>query len=153
MAARIRFVEDLFPLVICLGPDVWTDESVSELAAGSERLFARGERYALITCSPEKSEMGARARKLVTDWSNKPHVREKSRALCVASSTVVRNPLQRGALTAIFWLWKPAAPHEAVATSEAAFDWCVERLDAAGIALPRSREVVRRLALEHMSRA
>ena len=123
------------------------------ICGGSERLFARGERYALIVCSPIKSEMGAKERKLITDWSNKPHVREKSRALCVASSTVVRNPLHRGALTAILWLWKPAAPHEASPTPEAAVDWCLERLEAASMPLPRSREVLRRLAIEQLGKA
>ena len=152
MAARIRFIEDFFPLVLCLGPDVWDEEAVADLTAGSERLFARGERYALITCSPETSEMGARARKLITDWSNKPLVREKSRALCIGSSTVVRNALHRGALTAIFWLWKPPSPHEAVSTPEAAVDWCLDRLVAADMSLPRSREALRKLALEHLSR-
>jgi hypothetical protein len=153
MAAHVRFIEDHFPLVLCLGADVWDDQAVSDLAAGSERLFARGERYTLIVCSPIKSEMGARARKLITDWSNKPHVREKSRALCVGSATVVRNPLHRGALTAILWLWKPPAPHEPVATPEAAVDWCLERMQAEGVSLPRSREVLRRLAIEQLGKA
>lgn len=152
MPARIRFIEDLLPLVLCLGPDVWTEEAVNDLVAGSERLFARGERYALITCSPEKSEMGAHARKLITDWTNKPQVREKSRLLCIGSSTVVRSALQRGALTAIFWLWKPPSPHEAASTPEAAVDWCLDRLAAADVSLPRSREVLRKLALERLSR-
>ena len=152
MPDRIRFVDDLFPLVLCLGPDVWNEEAVNDLAAGSERLFARGERYALITCSAEKSEMGARTRKLITDWTNTPQVREKSRLLCIGSSTVVRSALHRGALTAIFWLWKPPSPHEAASTPEQAVDWCLDRLVAANMSLPRSREVLRKLALEHLSR-
>lgn len=152
MPARVLFVDDFFPLVLCLGPDVWNDEAVNDLAAGSERLFARGERYALITCSPDKSEMGARERKLITDWSNKPHVREKSRQFCIGSSTVVRSALHRGALTAIFWLWKPPSPHEAASTPEAAVDWCLDRLVSAEIPLPRSRDALRRLAIERLGK-
>jgi hypothetical protein len=151
MAARVRFIEDHFPLVLCIGPDLWDDEAVKEMAAGSERLFARGERYALVVCSPARSEVGARARKQLADWSGMPHVRERTRALCAGSATVARSALQRGALTAILWLWTPAAPHEAVATPEAAVDWCLERLDAVGVPLPRSRETIRKLAIAQLS--
>lgn len=141
---RVRFVEDCFPLLLCIGPRHFDDAAMAEMAAGYERYFVRGERYSLISCSPRDSVTGARERKLISDWASTPRVREKSRELCVGSATVVRNPLARGALTAILWVWKPSSPHEAVSTPEEGIDYCLGRIQNAGLSLPRSAANVRR---------
>ena len=148
---RIRFIEDGFPLVLSLGPRVWRDDTIDEMAAGYERYFARGERYALISASPRDSVFGAKHRKQVADWSNSSRVRQKSAELCVGSATLARDALSRGALTAVLWLFKPASPHEVVATPEEGVDWCIAKLRAAGVALPRSAAGLRAAALTHLA--
>ncbi len=45
---RLRFIDDGFPLVLSIAPRVWQDSTIEEMAAGYERYFTRGERYALI---------------------------------------------------------------------------------------------------------
>ena len=144
--SRVQFNDSLWPLLITMGPDIWTEQNVTEMADGFERYFARGERYALITASPRDSVMAARERKRVTDWSNTARVRDRSGELCVGSATIVRSALARGALTAIMWIWKPASPHLAVADTNEAMDYALAQLAAAGIALELSPKVMRREA-------
>jgi hypothetical protein len=147
----IRFIDDCFPLVLSMGPRVWQDTTIDDMAAGYERFFARGERYALISAAPRGSVFGAKHRKQVADWSNSPRVRQKSGELCIGSATLARDALSRGALTAVLWLFKPPSPHQVVATPEEGVDWCIAKLQAAGIALPRSAAGLRSAALAHFA--
>lgn len=150
MGSDVRFVEDLFPLLISVGPtDGFDAHQVERMAAYYTRLFKRGKRYAVISCSPKgASATNARGRKLIVDWAQSKEVREMSAKLCVGSATLVPNALARGALTAILWVWTPAAPHLACATVEQALDWCLGRLRASHVALPEEPDEMRRRALE-----
>lgn len=145
---RGQFIDTLWPLVISIGPATWSERDVKDLADGFERYFERGERYALISGSPHDSVIAARERKLITDWSNSARVRERSRELCVGSATIVRSALSRGALTAMLWIWKPAAPHLAAANADEALDFTLARLEEAGLPLAASPSIVRREALK-----
>lgn len=139
----MRFVLDALPLVVTVGATTYADTEFDEMCAGFDALFARGERYALITYTPDGGEMpSARARKRIADWADSPRIRSQSKKLCVASATVVQSALARGALTAIMWVWKPAAPHRAVAHAAEGIDWCLERLAAESIPMPLTREAV-----------
>jgi hypothetical protein len=149
-APRVLFVDDYFPLLLCIGPKHFDEAAVAEMAAGYERYFVRGDRYSLITCSPRDAVTDARGRKMIVDWANSPRVRQKSRELCVGSSTVVPNALARGALTALLWLWKPSSPHHVVASSEEGIDWCLARIAEARLVLPGSSADVRRDALRRV---
>jgi len=144
--SRVQFHDNLWPLLITMGPATWTERNVAEMAEGFERYFLRGERYALISASPRDSVMAARERKLVTDWTNTARVRDRSRELCVGSATIVRSALARGALTAMMWIWKPASPHLAVANTEEALDFTLAQLAAASISLELSPNLMRREA-------
>jgi len=148
---RIRFIDDCFPLIISIGPRIWQDSTIDDMAAGYERYFARGERYTLVSASPQGYVFGAKHRKQVADWSNSARVRQKSGELCLGSATLARDALSRGALTAILWLFKPASPHQAVATPEEGVDWCIAKLQDAGVALPRSAAGLRSSALAHLA--
>ena len=146
----MRFVLDMFPLVVTVGASKQTDGELDEMVAGYDQLFERGERYALITYSPEGAEMpSARARKRIADWAESPSVRAFSKKLCVGSATVVQSQLARGALTAIMWLWKPVAPHKIVATPLDAIDFCLERIAVSDVPMPFTRdEVITKLGMK-----
>jgi hypothetical protein len=148
----MQFIDEGFPLIRTIAPRVWQDTTIDEMAAGYERYFARAERYTLLSASPRGSVFGAKHRKQVADWSNSPRVRQKSGELCIGSATLARDALSRGALTAVLWLFKPASPHEVVATPEEGVDWCIAKLQAAGMALPRSAAGLRSAALAHLAR-
>ncbi len=137
----MRFIDSTFPLIIAVSSPIQDEASVRLMIAGCERYFARGERYALLTCSPPGGQTpDAKVRKMITDWANEPRTRAASARCCVGSATVVEEALHRGALTALLWLWKPAAPHKAVASREEGLDWCLEKLASANIPISRSRE-------------
>jgi len=139
----VKFVLDAFPLVVTVGAMAYSDSEYADMVAGYDKLFQRGERYAIVTFTPAGAELpGARDRKRITDWASSPYVHEKSKKLCVASATVVQNALMRGALTAIMWLWKPPAPHRAVGTAQEAVHWCLGQLAAANVAMPVARSDV-----------
>ncbi len=139
----MKFVLDVFPLVVAVGGLEYSDQEFKEMIAGYDALFARGERYALITYTPDGGALpSARDRKRIADWAESPRVRDLSKKLCVGSATVVQNALMRGALTAITWLWKPSAPHKAVSTPHEGVDWCLEQLEGAGIRMHHTRSDV-----------
>lgn len=142
----LRFIEDDLPLLIIVSPMGGYDEAaIREMNARCEGLWTRGARYALISSTPKgASTTGARGRKLIAEWANRPRVRQMSKQHCVASATIVENAVARGALTAILWLWTPPAPHKAVAAPGEAIDWCMEHIERAGLALPRPAPELRR---------
>ncbi len=139
----MKFVLDVFPLVVAVGGLEYSEQELKEMMAGYDALFARGDRYALITYTPDGGQLpGARERKRIAEWAESPRVRDFSKKLCVGSATVVQNALMRGALTAITWLWKPAAPHKAVSTPNEGIEWCLDQLEGAGIRMPHARDQV-----------
>jgi hypothetical protein len=129
-----EFIETFFPLILHVGPQRYDDEQLQAMWDGWARYFERGQRYALVSLTRRDAESPpARVRKAMADWASSPAVREKSKALCVASATVVSSAMARGALTALMWLWKPAMPHSAVGTVAEALAFCLPRLEAAGL--------------------
>jgi hypothetical protein len=148
VTADVCFIEDLFPLVISIGPLGGFDErQVRLMDEYYESLWKRGERYAIVSHSPKAADAtGARGRRLIVDWANSPRVKAMSRKYCVGSTTVVPNAVARGALTAILWLWSPSSPHQACSTPEEAIDWSVARLVEAGISMPHDAATMSRLA-------
>ena len=152
-AGSVQFIDDYFPLVVCVSPTRYDDVELRRLFDGYRRYFERGERYALITHPPKNAEAAsARARKVIVDWANSPDVRRQSGALCVGSATLVPNALARGAMTAMLWLWKPASPHHLAATTDECVDWALQKLVDAGIALPQPRERLREAVLSRLSK-
>lgn len=136
----MKFVLDVFPLVVSVGARTQTEAEFDEMVAGFDRLFERGDRYALINHTPDGAEVpNARARKRIADWADSPRVRSFSKKLCVGSATIVQSQLARGALTAIMWLWKPVAPHKIVTNPVDAVDWCLDRLTAENVPMTFTR--------------
>jgi len=143
-ANEVRFIEDFFPLLVCVAPHRWDDAWVSSMMEGYEGYFRRGERYALITHTPRGGGLaGAKERRRIADWANSPRVRKLSVELCVGSCTVVRDPFTRAAITAVLWFWKPASPHRTATAPAEAVDWCFERMRERAVAVTTSEQDVR----------
>lgn len=143
-----EFVDDFLPLALCVNPSTWDDAELDRMFRLYERLFKLGTRYALVTCDRSNGQpVSARARKAIAEWANTPAVREKSAKLCVGSSTIVSNPVARGAMTAVLWLWKPPSPYHLAGSREEAVDWCLSRLEDERIALPMPRQRLREAVL------
>lgn len=150
---EFQFIYDAWPLVVLVGPRVCTAETVPRMEEAFELLFARRERYSLITATPKGSaSMGARERRAIAEWANRPRIRATTGELCVCSSTIAKDALTRGALTAIFWLWKPTSPHHVASGHEEAVEWCLGQLMTEDLRLPLGVEETRKQALALLRR-
>jgi hypothetical protein len=147
----VLFIDDAFPLLVTLNARRFDEAEARSMAEGYQRYFTRGQRYAVLSVSPRGAEpAGAKARKAVADWIGGKDVRRYSRLLCVGAATVYENPLARGELTALLWLWTPPMPLRPCATVEEGLDYCFGRLLAAGVALPRPEDDLRRETLDRL---
>ena len=140
---------DTFPLLLQVGPHRYDAAEVASMAEQFEPYFQRGLRYAsLYVQPPDAVNPGAHERKLITEWSDSPRVREFTRTLCVGTAVVLPNPIFRGALTAMMWLWKPVVHIEAVESVSEGIDYCLKCLEKADIPLPRAAGALRLEATE-----
>ncbi len=99
-----------------------------------ERVFERRAKFACIIDLSEASVLpGARERRRVADWLERIAARQKLYNL--GSAHVIRSVAVRGALTAVHWMFRPPTPQAYFAEPHEAFDWCVERLRAEGVAI------------------
>lgn len=125
-------------------PGTWTAEVLDTTFQLYEKLFARGERYVLITDTlGHEGNVFAKERRAMADWANQPRVRAASSRLCVGTATVVTSPAQRALLTGLLWFWSPSSPLHVVGTSDEAIDWALAKAAEAGLVLSTSPEGVR----------
>ena len=133
-----RVVTSTFPVVLILCPPQWGEGWVEDLDRQVGELFARKERYALIIDALHVAGVpSAKDRKHLTDWLTRPELLARQRRWNVGSSTILSSPLARGALQAVYWVWTPPAPQHAARDLDDAWRWCLEKLRAERIALPR----------------
>lgn len=143
---HMRFVDDAFPLLVCIGPPLWDDAAVTAMTEGFEQYFARGVRYAVINHTPRGGGIaGSKERRRIADWANSARVRSISAELCVGSSIVLRDPFARAALAAIQWFWKPTFPYCTTTSPRTAIDWCLGQIHLSALPMPRNDDEVRRL--------
>lgn len=147
-------IESWAPLLICIRQGHRDPDEVAQLAAGFQHHFARRQRYAVLNVSAlTATASSARDRLRIAEWANREEVRRASRELCVGSATVVARAWERQTLTALQWLWTPAAPHQPVTTVRLGLAYCITALTAAQVPLPVSpdtfsRSIERALAQE-----
>jgi hypothetical protein len=133
----MRFVDQWFPLILCIREGVTEPDEVEQLAEGFEGYFRRGTQYAVLNLSSLTAQPpSARERLRLAEWANQERVRQMSRTLCVGTATVVARAWERNALVAIQWLWTPAAPHHAVSSVAEGLSYCISALVARGVHLP-----------------
>jgi hypothetical protein len=140
-----------WPVVVIVGPAHWEAGWVQDLDKQMGALFARRERFAIITDTrPITSVPGAAERKPLTEWLRRPeHLRNQAR-WNVGSATLMTSAVMRGALQAIYWVWTPASPQMAAKDLDEAWNWCVELLQKEQIAFPQPPSDLRELALREM---
>lgn len=131
-------IGDYFPVLLCVSPRHYSEETVRHMAEAFEAYFVRGERYVVIAVTPTNAEPpDAKQRKQVTDWINSPRVTSKSGRLCLGSANIVPNALLRGLHTALLWAWTPPFPVKPVSGARQAVDYAFERLEAGAVPVPK----------------
>lgn len=140
----MQWIETWFPLVIAVRQGQFDDVELRQLDQGFERLYKRRTPFALLSVAERQAPpMDVRARQRFAQWANQPRIRRSWKELCAGSVTVVAGEADRHSLTALLWLWTPAAPHDSVGTIAAGVDGCISRLLARKVALPTSSHVLR----------
>jgi hypothetical protein len=140
---RIALQLELFPLVLVdMGGPERTLDDVRAMFEGfravRQRCVAERIRWVLVASSKEMPT--AVERKILVDESNKLTPAEHK--LCVACVAVIPHGFVRGVITALSWMIPNVSPIVAAATTDAAVDIAVDRLQRAGIDIP-SEAVVR----------
>ena len=148
----MRFFADNFPLIVSVSSAVFDEAEVRAMIEGFEPYLRGTERYAVLSVpTPGAPAPGHHERKLITQWTGHPRVREATKRLCVGSATVVPSSVERAVLTVIWALGKPPCPSEAASTVERGLDYCLERIRAEGLRLPKPSELVRFETLRTLS--
>lgn len=144
-------ITSTWPIVIIVGPSRWEPGWVEDLDRQLSALFARHERFAIVTDTrPITSVPGAAERKPLTEWLRRPDHLLKQARWNVGSATVMTSALVRGALQAIYWVWTPPSPQLAAKDFDEGWHWCVELLQKEQIAFPMPPSELRQLALREM---
>ncbi len=122
LMASIRVDAGAWPILVVTLPSAVTDD---ELRSYLEQLGAhrgRGQDYAIIVDANLSRGFSAKQRQMQADYIaaglelTKRHLK--------AFAFVARSPMQRGMLTAVFWLGPPAWPHRVFSTLDEAKHWC-----------------------------
>lgn len=143
----VRILTASWPVVILALPPAMNEDTMRELVRQMEALYARRQRYALITDTRRLvSVPGAKERKLLTDWLTRPDQIENQRTWNVGSSTIVPNALLRGALQAIYWVWTAPNPQHVAGHLDDAWRFCIDALTKQGVPLPAPSVELRRTA-------
>ncbi len=118
----------LWPLVCVTLPPAATDDEVREYLDALRVLRERREPYALIIDANASRGFTPKQRRLQADYIDSGI--ELSRRYLKAFAFVAASPVQRGMLTAVFWLIRPAWPHEVFRSMDEAKAWARSRVYA-----------------------
>lgn len=124
--------DTLFPLIIVTSRNEITERDVDDLELAFEHVFARGERFAVVTRSSTPKFPSSNVRTRIAAWANKPSVHLATARYNVGHCYVLESAVVRGAMTAIHWLWDPPNPQHAAATYDEAVEWALGRLVTTG---------------------
>jgi hypothetical protein len=151
----LTFDKEHWPLVVMTLTEAMSVASVGQIAAHFNIVFARKEPFALLVdTTPVKTMPSATWRREMTDWAGNPDVQAASKRYNVGAAVVLSSSFARGAFIAIGWLWKPASPVSAFATTREAVDWCSDQLVRANVARsPKLFELQRSLQGEGKRRS
>lgn len=145
-------IYDFAPLVMWSPPRAVDGNTSARIIEHFEHLLERGEKHAVAYCNRAGTNgLPPRERKALAEWASLPRVRARSVELCVTVAAVVTNPLARGAVTAVLWVWRPPMPFIAAPTVEGAIDACLDELDRASVPRAWTRASVRDAAVARLA--
>jgi hypothetical protein len=124
-----------WPVVVVHLPAAVSDEEVQLYLEALRVLRERREPYALIVDANRSRGFSARQRQMQADYIQSGI--EMSRRYLKAFAFVAESPMQRGMLTAIFWIRRPEWPHGVFRTLMDADAWARSLLSPAQRDAPR----------------
>lgn len=143
-----------WPILSMVCPQRIDARWIEEVQADFRDVFVRERRFALVTDTAAiQSVPGARERKLLGEWANRPEQLALQKQFNVGSSTIITSPLIRGMLQALYWIWTPATPQHVSGGFDESWTWCLQALDARGVTLPAPAHELRAKAEQEMRSA
>jgi hypothetical protein len=124
--ARIRIDESTWPILVVTLPEQASDDEVGAYLTELGGFRARRTDFALIVDASDSRGFSAKQRQMQAEYIEAGI--DISRRHLKAFAFVARSAPQRGVLTAIFWLGRPAWPHRVFASVSDARVWCEEKL-------------------------
>jgi len=133
---------ETWPLIVVTLGSALEDDENTRMFADWGAVLARREKFVAITDARAVRAVGsAKQRKQTADWMKS--IDDQVKRYSLGHATIISNALVRGALTALSWLHKGAAPELHAANMLDACDWCFEKLRAGGLEIPTSALVFR----------
>jgi hypothetical protein len=134
MAGKIVTDTDAWPLLLVhfsdeAGPI--SDEMYQSFFDGQRDLLQRGVHFATVSDIHMSAPATPKQRRMLTEWLKETEPAMKKWA--VALAIVVRSPVIRGGLRAVFWIKEPAVPTKVVASLADGADYCLGQLAAGGV--------------------
>lgn len=128
--SRLTLSIEHWPIVVTTLEDGAADADYERYFQRFESLvLGRGQRFAsLVDGSRATAPPSAAQRKMIADWEKAQL--DRGVKFNVGVAMALSNPLVRGGLTALHWLFPPPTPTVVLPTFDEAYDWCVGRLAA-----------------------
>ena len=109
-----------------------TLEDVEEMERGFALAFERGGPFVTWMDARDIHQVPAPAiRRAVAEWMNS--IEGSMKEHNVGSCNLLRSPIMRGVITAIFWIYTPPVPQGTPSSEEEAIRWCGDRLRESGV--------------------
>jgi hypothetical protein len=132
-APTVRFDASAFPLVVMtfLGNQC-SEEDLDVIFTGFHELWKRRARCVLLIDGRSVDKVpSARWRQKLADWE-RANAGDTLR-WNAGAAVVIPNPLVRGCMTAVEWLFKPATPRSYFKDVASARGWVLRRLEGEGL--------------------
>jgi hypothetical protein len=117
----IQIDQRRWPIVVFTFRGVVTPAELEEYLQTSERILAKGERYAGVVLADEVKPLDVPLMRRQAAWIKEHEAALRRQSLGVAF--VIGSPMIRGVLRAILWLQPMPQPHTLVSTEEEAIAW------------------------------
>jgi hypothetical protein len=136
VADGIEISDALFPIIVQTMHVEVSDADVDMMIAWYDRHFEKkmGRHAILVYSTPEHRTMNAGQRKRLSVWQKE--IEARTREFCVCSAVVLHSAFQRGAFTALTWVYPPPIPQRSFSTLPDAFDWILDMLRRERISIP-----------------
>ncbi len=147
--SRGHLIDATWPVVVLVCPKRFDEGFVKTLNEDFDRIFARRQRFALITDTRAIIELPKPLeRKLLAEWANRPDQLANTKTWNAGSATILQNAIMRTVMQGLYWIWTPASPQFAAKDDADSLTWCLELLAKEGIKPSMSeaamREIIRR---------
>lgn len=128
----VEIHQDAWPIVVMRVHDEFTMSDVEQMIRAFQRAFEREGKFVTWMDARDVPKVPAPAtRRAVAEWMRS--IEAQMQEHCVGSCNLIRSPIIRGVITAIYWIYTPPVPQGVPANEEEGRRWCAARLREGGV--------------------